>query len=125
MSLPYGQSYPLLGASGTAITVSTGNGVPADKQKLSVQFTASGISSGNGVFSIQVSNDGVNWITYNRLNDNVTNTNAQFDTRVASCTLSTNTSKMYFFPEGDYFKMVRCLVTVTTDGTYSATLFVG
>lgn len=89
--------------------------------KLSVQFIAD-VTSGNGVFTIEVSNDGTNWVQYNRLNDNLTNTNTQGDTRVASCTLSSDTNKIYFFPEGDHFRYIRAKVDVTTDGTYSAIL---
>lgn len=86
----------------------------------SVQFIASGITSGNGVFKVYVSNDGTNWVQYNRLTDNLANTNAQTDTRVASVTLSANGNKMYFFPVGDYFRYVGVSLAVTTDGTYSA-----
>jgi hypothetical protein len=92
------------------------------RSKISVQFIASGVTSGNGVFTIEVSNDGINWVQYNRLNDNLANSNTQGDTRVASCTLNSNTNKIYFFPEGDHFRYVRAKVDVTTDGTYSALL---
>lgn len=85
----------------------------------SVQFVAGSITSGNGVFTVDVSNDGVNWIAYNRLTTNVANTNAQFDTRVASVTLSSNTSAIVFIPDPVVYFRVK--VTVTTDGVYSAT----
>lgn len=88
----------------------------------SIQFTAASVTSGNGAFGLEVSNDGTNWIVYNRLIDNVTNTNAQTDTHVAAPTLSSNTSKIYFFPTSDYFRYLRVFVTRTTDGTYSAVL---
>lgn len=93
-----------------------------DSMKYSIQLIASGIVSGNGVFTVQVSNDGTNWLAYNRLTTNVTNTNVQTDTRVASVTLSSNTSAFVFFPAGDHFKYLRVNVDVTTDGTYSAVL---
>lgn len=88
----------------------------------SIQFVASGITSGSGAFGVEISNDGVNWVVYNRLTSNVTNTNAQTDTRVAGPTLSSNTSSIYFFPTSDYFRMIRVFCTVTTDGAYSAIL---
>lgn len=91
---------------------------------ISLQFIASAISSGNGVFTVEVSNDGTNWIAYNRLVSNATNTNAQTDTRVASVTLSSNTNAFAFIPASDAFKFIRTVVTRTTDGTYSALLFV-
>lgn len=92
------------------------------RQLKSIQFTCANHTSGNGVFGVEVSNDGTNWVVYNRLISNVTNTNAQFDTRVAAPTLSTNTSSIYFFPTSDYFRYIRVFVTVTTDGTYTASM---
>lgn len=92
------------------------------REKLSLQFTAAGIISGNGVFTVLVSNDGVNFVAYNRLTSNVTNTNVQTDTRIASVTLNSNTSVMVFFPIGDHFRYIKVAVDRTTDGNYSATL---
>ncbi len=129
MSLPYTDAFALLGAAGSAVSVTdpvaalgTNTFDVSKRQKLSIQFTASGITSGNGVFKVYVSNDGTHWVQYNRLTDNVTNTNAQNDTRVSSVTLSSNTSKIYFFPSGDYFRYVGVSLAVTTDGTYFAQL---
>lgn len=107
----------------TATTTSVS--VPVDNaERLSIMVLSSGISSGNGVFTVEVSNDGSNWATYNRITSNVTNTNAQTDTRVASVTLSTNTTNFLFFPPGDTFAFMRTKVTVTTDGTYTAVAYV-
>jgi hypothetical protein len=89
---------------------------------ISIQFTAAAITSGNGVFTVLVSNDGVNYVAYNRLTSNATNTNAQNDTRVASVTLNAAGSSMVFFPLGDYFASIKVQVVGTTDGTYSATV---
>lgn len=96
---------------------------PGSNGKVAVQFIAASISSGNGVFSIDVSNDDSNWIAYNRMQTNVTNTNAQTDTRVASVTLSSNTNAMVTFPVSDNFAFIRVRVVPTTDGTYSAVAF--
>lgn len=132
MSLPYPIHVNLLDSAITTITTlsSVGATFPgavdvSARQKLSIQFTAASVTSGNGVFTVWVSNDGVTFIKYQRLTDNLTNTNAQTDTRVSSVTLSSNGSKIYFFPEGDYFKYIMACVTRTTDGTYSATLMEG
>lgn len=92
------------------------------RTKMSLQLICSGHASGNGVFTVEVSNDGVNFVAYNRLTSNVTNTNVQTDLRIASVTLNSNTSVMLFFPVGDHFRYIRCNVDVTTDGTYSAIL---
>lgn len=113
-----------------AVTADTTSG-PQDvsmRRKISLQLVASGITSGNGVFTVEVTNNQdaagapTNWVPYNRLTTNVTNTNAQTDARVASATLSSNTSAMLFFPVGDYFRYLRVIVDVTTDGVYSAIL---
>jgi len=92
------------------------------RKQISFQFTAEDIVSGNGVFSIEVSNDGVNFVTYNRLTTNVANTNAQTDIGVGSVTLSSNTSAIYMMRAGDHFRYVRAAVNVTTDGTYTCTM---
>lgn len=93
--------------------------------RLSLMLYAGGISSGNGVFTVWVSNDPTKgFVQYNRLTSNVTNTNAQNDTRVASVTLSANTTAMVFFPPGDTFAACEVAVTRTTDGNYSAVAYV-
>lgn len=96
-----------------------------DYGKTSLQFVASSISSGNGVFTVELSNDGSNWVAYNRLNSNATNTNAQMDTRVASVTLSANGSSFAFTPSGDICGFLRVKCVPTTDGAYSAIVMVG
>jgi hypothetical protein len=93
--------------------------VVGDREAMSFQFIASGISTGNGILTVEISNDGTNWVQYNRLTTNVTNTNGQNDTRVASLTLSTNTSAFLFVPHGDHFEYVRVKLDMTTDGTYT------
>lgn len=95
---------------------------PTLRGKCSLQFVASGISSGNGVFTVEVSNDGTNWTAYNKITTNVTNTNGQTDTRVASVTLSSSTSAVVSLPEP--FAFYRVKVVVSIDGTYSASAFI-
>ena len=86
---------------------------------ITLQFIAALVSSGNGVFTVEVSNDGTNWVALNMLIDNVTNTNAQNLTRVSSKTLSSNTSVVVSLDDLSW-KTLRVKVTVTTDGSYSA-----
>ena len=89
--------------------------------KLALQLKASSVASGNGVFTIEVSNDGgVTWTAYNRLISNLANSNVQGDTKVASVTLNSNASAMVYFPASDFIGMLRVTVTRTTDGKYSA-----
>src|SRR6266404_1473294 len=99
MGLPFTDNITLINASAASVTdpVATNGTNTADvskRQLRSIMFKAASIASGNGVFKVYVSNDnGVTWVQYNRLTDNVTNTNAQGDTRVSSVTLSSNISK--------------------------------
>jgi len=87
------------------------------RQLKSIQFSAVWTSN-QGVFGVEVSNDGTNWVVYNRLTSNVTNTNAQNDTRVAAPTLASTTSAIYFFPVGDLFRYIRVFLTYTATGVY-------
>ncbi len=113
-----------------AVTADTTSGPIeiGDRILKSLQLVAGSITSGNGVFTVEVTNDQdangapQNWVTYNRLTTNATNTNAQTDARVGSVTLSSNTSVMLFFPAGDTFRYIRIVVDRTTDGAYSAIL---
>jgi hypothetical protein len=126
MSLPFTDNVNLLNATTVSVTNTAAIKFDCSKRQLkSIQFTASGITSGNGVFGVEVSNDGVNWVVYNRLTSNVANTNVQTDTRVAAPTLSSSTSQIFFFPTSDLFRMIRIFVAVTTDGAYTATLQMG
>ncbi len=107
-----------------AVTATT-TSEPVDvsmRKKMSLQFVCANHTSGNGVFTVLVSNDAVNYVAYNRLITNATKTNTQTDDGVASFTLSSNTSVMAFFPVGDHFRMIKVVCTRTTDGTYSAIL---
>ena len=89
----------------------------------SIQFVAENITSGNGVLTLEVSNDGVNWVAYSRLTSNATNTNVQQDVRVASLTQSTNASSVVTIPETDNFAYGRIKVVTTTDGACSVIVF--
>lgn len=93
--------------------------------RVSFQFTRANHSAGSSAFAVAVSIDGVNFVTYNKLIDNVTNTNAQTLTRVASVSLASNTSKVYSMDlQYDYYKYMTVTVTETTDGTHSATAYI-
>lgn len=104
---------------GTITSQYTSDPIPMDFQgRISFQMGASGRSSGNGVFTAEVSNDGTNWVAYNRLTTNATNTNAQTDVRVANYTVNSNVYSVATFPMTDVFSFCRFKVVVTTDGTY-------
>lgn len=89
--------------------------------KATLQFIRANHSAGSSAFAVEVSNDGINWVTYNKLIDNLVNTNAQGLVRVASSTLASDTSKVYTMDlQNDCYKLMRVTVTETTDGTHSA-----
>src|SRR5882672_185430 len=99
MSAIQPMSYTLL--NGVSATT-TSSGAPVNNaDRLSIQILAANITSGSAVFTVDVSNDATNWVAYNRLTSNVTNTNAQTDTRVASVVINTNAGSMLFIPPGD------------------------
>lgn len=89
--------------------------------KMTLQFTRANHSAGSSLFAVTVSNDGTNYVTYNKLIDNVVNAIAEGLVRVASSSLASNTSKVYTMDlENDTFKWMKVSVTETTDGTHSA-----
>lgn len=89
-------------------------------KRIGLQLLAASITSGNGVFTVEGTINGTNWVALNVLIDNVTNTNAQTLTRKASHTLSANGSALLFLDELVGLKAIRVVVTRTTDGSYSA-----
>lgn len=78
-------------------------------------------SAGKTVFTVNVSVNGSDYVTYNKLIDNVANTNGQTLTRVASYdTGAANATKFYTLSPEDHFKYCTITATETTDGTHSA-----
>ena len=96
-------------------TTSAGENVE-ELTNLSLHFFATGISSGNGALTVEGSNDGTNWLGI--VFHDATQTAGA--TNVSSLTLSSNVSALALVPSG--FKMIRTVVTRTTDGTYSVIL---
>lgn len=105
-----------------AVTTTSAGEDVSKRQQISVQFVATGISSGNGVFTIDATNDaaGGTWTTGVAFKDAVGLTNTQY---VTSKTLSANGSAIALVPVG--FNQIRVKCAVTTDGTYSAVLQTG
>jgi hypothetical protein len=87
--------------------------------RIGLQLTAAGITAGNGVFTVEGTIDGTNWVALSTIIDNVTNTNAQNYTRVSSKTLSSDGSALVWLLDLQ-LKAIRVTVTYTTDGAYSA-----
>jgi hypothetical protein len=123
MSLPYTDNIAALNAVIATVANTAATIWDVSKRQLkSIQFICSGHTSGNGVFGVEVSNDGTNFVVYNRLTNNIVNAITEGDVRTAAPTLNSNTSAIYFFPTSDYFRYIRVFVAVTTDGAYSAIL---
>ena len=129
MGLPYSTNINAItgkenDATGTtAVTIANTAAYLIDlskRQLASIQFNCLTFSSGSGAFGMEVSNDGTNWVVYNRLTGNLTNSNVQNDTRTAAPTLSSATSQIFFIADGDYFRYARVFVTVAGTGTYNA-----
>ena len=81
-------------------------------------------SSGNTVFSATVGVSDSDFITYNKWISNVTNTNAQTLTRVASLTLSSATSGFLTMSPEDKFEFIKVTADVTTDGANTVWLII-
>ena len=104
----------------TATTVSEPINIE-NAEKISLIFTRANHSAGSTAFSVEVSLDGITYVAFNKLITNVTNTNAQTKTRVASVSLASNTSSIVAMDlENDIFRWMRITATETTDGTHTA-----
>lgn len=113
MSIPYSDNIVLLNAVSTS-TVSDAYDI-SKRQQVTMQFIASDITSGNGVFTLDVSNDGSNWVTGIAFLDAKQTAVSTF---VVSKTLSSDISEGAIVIPG--WKFIRASVLATTDGSYSA-----
>ena len=108
----------------TATTTSLAQNIEGAK-KVTFIFKRSDHSAGKTVFTVTVSADDSNYITYNKLIDNVTNTNSQNLTRVGSYdTGAANATKFYTMSPEDCFKYCKVTATETTDGTHNAWIII-
>lgn len=109
-----------------AVTATTtSRGVPLDNAgRVSIQLVGASVSTGTGTFTVQVSNDSVNWVDYQRIIPNLIGTNSQTDAFVASKVINANGSSMVFVSAGDTFSSMRVICTRATDGAYSAIAYI-
>ena len=111
-------------ASAAATTTSQAINVE-NAEKVTLLLTRTLHSSGSTAFTVTASVDGTTFIAVNTIVDNVTNTNAQDLTRVASATLSSNTSKMYALDIANFgYKEIKVVATRTTDGSATAKVLI-
>lgn len=131
---------PALGGYSTGVTffsatTTTATSSPAtdieNAQKVTFFFqrgdTTGQGNTGTTTFLVEISNDNSNWITYNKLLDNVANTNSQQLTRVGSVIFSaaanydnaTGTKAYSMDLSNDAYKWVRCVAREGTDGEHT------
>lgn len=108
----------------TATTVSAPIDIKGAK-RITLALTRADHSAGSSAMSVEVTIDGTNWITFNKLISNVTNTNAQTLTRVASVSIAANGTVMATMDlDQDVFSQMRITATETTDGTHTVKAFI-
>ena len=95
------KAVPCIGAKSIMITLTEGGTVNAR----------------SGAFTFYISGDGTNFHAYNLMIDNVTNSNSQTLTRVATKTISTATTNILFFdPLALGFAYFKVVPTITDGG---------
>jgi len=103
----------------TATTTSAAVSVEG-RRRIGFQFKRANHSAGSTAFTVEGTINGTDWTALNLIVSNATNTNAQTRTRVATVTLSSNTTALAFLEDLVVLKAVRVVATETTDGTHSA-----
>lgn len=94
-------------------------------EKITLLLTRENHSAGSSAFTVTGSVDGATYVALNTLIDNVTNTNAQTLTRIATKTLSANGSALVALDLEQFgYSFIKVTVTEATDGTHSAVVFV-
>jgi hypothetical protein len=98
----------------------------AGASKLTLGLTVGNLAASGkatSTFTILVSVDGTNYATYNKLIDNVTNTNAQNLTRVGSKAIDSNTTSIISVDlSNDIFKNLKVVDTITGTTTSVVTV---
>ncbi len=103
----------------TGDTTSAGFDV-SKRQQIAILFKCANHTSGNGVFSIDGSPDGANWVVGLAMQNATATTSTTY---VTSITLSANGTAGVYIPHG--WKEIRAVVDQTTDGVYSAIMHNG
>lgn len=91
-------------------------------KRVGIQFIRTNHTAGTSTFIVEVTNDeSAPWVQFNKLVDNVANTNAQNNTRVASVALAANGAKIYGMDlQYEMYKFMRITCTNATDGAGQA-----
>lgn len=108
----------------TATTTSSAIDV-RNAKKVTLFLKRANHSAGSTAFSVTGSIDGTNYVTSNMIIDNLTNTNAQNYTRVASKTLSADGTAVVGLDICKIpFRFIKVTATETTDGTHTASVYI-
>jgi len=132
----YGGATMLGGGTGSTNSVVVLDGISATTtsssinidgaDRVTLDFTVAGVTgTGNATstFAVTVSNDDTNYVTFNKLVDNVVNTNAQDITRVASVAMDSNSTKLYSLDlQHNNFMFMKVTDTITGTTTSSVTV---
>jgi|GEM_PF-1617935 len=96
----------------------------ASKLTLGLKVSNLGASGkATSTFTVLVSVDGINYATFNKLLDNVTNTNAQNLTRIGSKAIDSNTTSIISVDlSNDIFKNLKVVDTITGTTTSIVTV---
>lgn len=119
MSIPFSTNVKML----NAVTVDTTSEAfdVSKRQQITIQFICASHTSGNGVFTVDATNDDLsgstNWVTGISFRDAKATAST---TWVVAETLSANGSAGIYVPGG--WRFIRVAVDVTTDGAYTAIL---
>lgn len=111
-----------------AVTATTTSGAinVQGARALGFLFKRANHTAGSTAFTVEGTIDGgSNWFALNVILKNVTNTNAQTLTRVASVSLASNTAEYCSINLQDFpLEQIRVTATETTDGTHTALVYV-
>ncbi len=89
-------------------------------RKASLAFKRANHSAGSTAFTVTVSVDGVTYVGYNKLITNSINSIAEGEIRVATVTLSSDTTSVVSLDLAkDVYHSMKVTATETTDGTHS------
>lgn len=107
-----------IGLDAVAATTTSADISVEEAKKVSMRLTRTLHSAGSTAFTVTGSIDGVNFTALNNIVTDVTNKNTQTVTRVASVSLSSNTSQFVSLDLTYYtLKFIRVVATRTTDGS--------
>jgi hypothetical protein len=118
MSIQYSENYTSINTISATATSEVYD--VSKRQLVSIQFLCNTYSSGNGVFTINASNDGINYYPISFLDASATAVGTQVTSKtLSSASTGSNTAIAIVNPS---FRYLTVTTTITGTGTYSFTL---